>query len=214
MKAYSRWTISHKLALLALVLGVFALLGTAEKSGTVQLDTQELARIVEGEVDHVDVEELADWIVQGRSDYRLLDVRASEEYARYHIPTAENVRLVELRDYPLYRNEKIVIYSDGGIHAAQAWFLLQAHGYVSSYILLGGLELWKDEVLFPALAEGADASARAAFEKRRSVSVFFGGQPRTGAAAEVERYTVPVPKLESVPNVAVPKRSRKQKEGC
>ena len=115
-------TASHKLALLAIVLGIVALLGEPQAGGSVRLNTQELAYIVEGKIDHVDVEELADWIVQGRSDYRLIDVRADEDYASYHIPTAENVRLVEFGDYPLYRNEKIVLYSDGGIHAAQAWF--------------------------------------------------------------------------------------------
>ncbi len=207
-------TTSHKLALLALVLGVVALLGKPQAGGEVLLNTQELADIVEGEVDHVGVEELADWIVRGRSDYRLVDVRADEDYDRYHIPTAEHVRLGELGDYPLYRNEKIVLYSDGGIHAAQAWFLLWARGYRNSYILLGGLELWKDEILFPALAEDASAAARAAFEKRRSVSAFFGGQARTGAAAVEETYATPVPKLESAPNVVVPQRSKKQKEGC
>lgn len=207
-------TVSRKLALLALALGGIALLGEPQESGSVRLNTQELAHIVENEVDHVDVEELADWIVQGRSDYRLIDVRADESYVRYHIPTAENVRIVELSDYPLYRNEKIVLYSDGGIHAAQAWFLLRAQGYKNSYILLGGLEMWKDEVLFPALAENASAAMRAAFEKRRSVSTFFGGQPRTGAAAVEETYAVPAPTLETVPNVVIPKRSKKQKEGC
>ena len=207
-------TASHKLALLAIVLGIVALLGEPQAGGSVRLNTQELAYIVEGKIDHVDVEELADWIVLGRSDYRLIDVRAYEDYASYHIPTAENVRLVEFGDYPLYRNEKIVLYSDGGIHAAQAWFLLQAQGYKNSYILLGGLELWKDEVLFPALAEDASASARAAFEKRRSMSAFFGGQVRTGAATVEETYAVPAPKLETAPNVVIPQRSRKQKEGC
>jgi rhodanese-related sulfurtransferase len=48
-----------------------------------------------------------------------------------HIPTAELVELRDLHDYPLYHNEKIVLYSDGGIHSAQAWFLLRAERLVA-----------------------------------------------------------------------------------
>ncbi len=116
---------------------------------TVRLDTQELAAIVSSTVDHVTVSELADWIVRGDTQYRLVDVRTPEEFAAYHIPTAENVPIAALPDYGLARNEKIVLYSDGGTHSAQAWMLLRAERYQGVYILFGGLETWKDDGMFP-----------------------------------------------------------------
>jgi len=82
------WGINQKLAFLALALGALALLGAPSPGGAVTINTRELADIVESEVDHVTVEDLADWIVQDRADYRLLDVRDPESYAAYHIPTA------------------------------------------------------------------------------------------------------------------------------
>ena len=124
----------------------------------------ELALIVDKEVDHVTPSELAAWIVQGRSDYRLVDLRTASDYAAYHIPTAENVTVAALPEFPFQRTEKIVLYSDGGIHAAQAWMLMQAQGYRAVYTVLGGLEGWKDEVLYPALpaqASGVERAARA-----------------------------------------------------
>ncbi len=116
--------------------------------------------------------------MQGRSDYRLIDLRAASDFAAYHIPTAENVTVAALPEFPFLRNEKIVLYSDGGIHAAQAWMLMQAQGYRAVYTVLGGLEGWKDEVLYPALPAQASAAERARFERAAALSRFFGGEPR------------------------------------
>ncbi|MGB5102068.1 MAG: rhodanese-like domain-containing protein [Steroidobacteraceae bacterium] len=176
-----------------------------------------VALVVEREVDHVTASELAAWIVEGRSDYRLLDLRPEQDYAAYHVPTAENVPLAALPDYPLLRNEKIVLYSEGGIHSAQAWMLLRAQGYDAVYMVLGGLEAWQDEVLFPAVATDASAAERARFERAAALARFFGGQARTdgaatapAATAELPRLAAPVATGPAVP--AAPKK--KKKEGC
>lgn len=208
-----RWTVKSRLALLALVLGILALFGNPFGGGSVTLNARELAAVVEGEVDHVTVEELADWIIQGRNDYRLLDVRANEAYAKYHIPTAESVQLTELADYPLFRNEKIVLYSDGGTHSAQAWFLLKASGYNGVYMLLYGLEEWKDRILFPTLAQDASPRQIADFQRVSRMSGFFGGTPRTGSAA-VEAAEVAMPEPPPAGAAPVVSKKRKRKEGC
>ena len=62
------------------------------------IDLKELATIIDDEGDHVTAGELAGWIVEGRSDYRLIDLRSEPEYAAYHVPTAENVTLTALPD--------------------------------------------------------------------------------------------------------------------
>ena len=145
-------TINQKLAALAFVLGAVALFAQPHRGPFVKLDGRELALVVEQEVDHVTAPELAAWIVEGRADYRLIDLRSAAEYATYHIPTAENVLLSDLVDYPLLRTEKVVLYSEGGIHSAQAWMLLRAQGHESAYMVLGGLDAWKDEVLVSGAA--------------------------------------------------------------
>ena len=65
------WTLKRALAAAALLLGLFAIPGNPYRGSTVRIDTQELATIVSTEVDHVTPQELADWIIQGRTDYRL-----------------------------------------------------------------------------------------------------------------------------------------------
>ena len=133
----------------------------------------------------------------GRSDYRLIDLRSEKEYGEYHIPTAENVTLTALPDASLLANEKIVLYSEGGIHASQAWMLLRAKGFKNAYTLKGGLDQWKEDVLFPALAENATPQERARFERAVAMARFFGGSPRTGARRRPRGRLPEMPKVEA-----------------
>lgn len=222
--AINRWTIQSRLALAAFALGALAIAGNPYGGGgKVTIHPQELAALVHDEVDHVTVNQLADWIVQGRSDYRLIDLRDPQAFAAYHIPTAENLPLTDVPGDALARNEKIVLYSDGGIHSAQAWFLLKAEGYDASYILLGGLDEWNDKVLNPVLPAGATPAQVAAFEKDRQLSSYFGGTPRMGATAAAEPVPLPAsPATETTPKVQAPSApaapasapKKKKKEGC
>jgi rhodanese-related sulfurtransferase len=211
-------TLNQKLAIVAVALGALALFSVPHRGPVVTLDTRELALIVEKEVDHVTPSELAGWIVQGRSDYRLIDLRAGSDYAAYHIPTAENVTVAALPDFPFLRNEKIVLYSDGGIHAAQAWMLMQAQGYRAVYTVLGGLEGWKDDVLYPVLPAQASVADRARFERAVALSRFFGGEPRAEGAAvattpvELPKLTAPAPAPSGTVSPVAPRK--KKKEGC
>ena len=123
------------------------------------------------------------------------------------------MRLTELADYPLFRNETIVLYSDGGMHSAQAWFLLQARGFAGARILLFGLEEWKDRILFPALRADAGLREQAEFARRSRVSLFFGGTPLTGVTTAAERPQVAMPEAPTAPAPVVA-RTRKRKEGC
>ncbi len=210
-------TLNQKLAALAFVLGALALFAQPHRGPFVKLDGRELALVVEQEVDHVTASELATWIVEGRADYRLIDLRSAEEYAAYHIPTAENVPLSDLAEYPLLRTEQVVLYSEGGIHSAQAWMLLRAQGHEPAYMVLGGLEAWKDEVLYPALPADAGPQHRARFERAAALAQFFGGQPRAAGTAAATAAPVDLPKLTApppTPGPATPVGKPKKKEGC
>lgn len=213
-------SLEKKLAFLAVVLGAGALFANPYRGPGVRLDTRELAQVVQTEVDHVSVDELAGWIVTGRADYRLIDLRDPRAFAEYHVPTAENVPVTELGPERLGRQEKLVLYSDGGIHAAQAWMLLRARGYNSVYTVRGGLEEWKDQVLFPTLAAEATPAERAAFERRAQLARFFGGTPRQGGAASAAAEPMPLPSAPVVvapPPAAAggaPATRKGKKEGC
>lgn len=206
-------TLNKRLALFAVVLGALAVLGDPHRGHTIVINADELAILVERELDHVTPLELAEWIMNGKQDYRLIDVRPETQKLEYVIPTAEHVPITALKSYPLLRNEKIVVYSDGGIHAAQAWMLLKARGYKSAYILLGGFEAWQDDILFPVLSDSSDPRQLKRFEEIKYISTFFGGAP---IADEVERAVSAKRELPK-PTFTTPilkSKSKKKKEGC
>jgi rhodanese-related sulfurtransferase len=212
--------VNQALALVALTLGALALAGDPYRGSSVRVDAKELATIVGTTVDHVTVGELAGWIIRGASDYRLVDLRSPEEYARYHIPTAENVPIAGLTDYGLGRDEKIVLYSEGGIHSAQAWFLLRAQRYPAAYILFGGLDAWNDEVLNPVAPLHPAPREAAEFERAVQVSRFFGGTPRAADSTGHATPAVLTPAPAAPAVVAPPppgggaKPKKAKKEGC
>lgn len=218
----SGWSLKSKLALAAFVLGALAVFGDPTGGGAVTLHPQELAALVQKEVDHVSVHDLAGWIIQGKSDYRLIDLRDAGAYSAYHIPPAENLAITDLPGDTLARNEKIVLYSEGGIHSAQAWFLLKAQGFEGVYILRGGLDEWNDRILYPTLPANATPQQRAAFEKDRQLSAFFGGTPRIGGAQQETATALPASPAIAAPKVQAPSMPKapaaaprkKKKEGC
>jgi len=213
---FPKLSMNKKLALIAFVLGLTAIFaGNPYRGSSVTMDTKELALIIDKTVDHVLAEELADWIIQGKSDFKLLDLRAEKEFNEYHIPSAELVPMAELNEYPFLRNEKLVLYSEAGIHSAQAWMLLRAKGYKAVYMLFGGLEEWIDKIIFPKLAQNATPDQTAAFEKMKEVSKFFGGSPQVGGAAEEVSSRKSMPKLEMPGGTSAPTAGKKKKkEGC
>lgn len=212
MKSTSR--INRTLAALALGLAVISLAGNTGSSSVVKMDLNELAVMVESEADHITVQDLADRIIAGATDYRLIDLRDAEAYAMYHIPGAENVSITELPDYPLLRNEQIILYSGGGIHAAQAWFLLKAKKYPGVYTVLGGMNAWEDEILFPQLAADASPEAVAEFAKTEEVSRYFGGTPSIGGEAADDTGERVMPEVEAPTAPVLQTKKRTAREGC
>lgn len=201
------------LAIAALALGALALLAEPHPGHVVAVDTHELALAAADETSRVTPNELADWIVKGRVDYRLLDLRESSAYKVYHVPTAESFPLPVRLDHAVDRNETIIVYSDAEFPTAQAWFLLRARGYRSVYWLAGGLDGWKREVLFPSLpAEPLPADALRVAHAHE-VSRYFGGKARSGDESEAQSTPIELPRPDVVPHVAPHRKMKKRKGG-
>lgn len=220
-----RWilmlTLNQQLALGAVALGAIAIFAVPYPGSTVTLDAREFALVIGGEADRVDAPELASWIIESRADYRLIDLRSEAEFAQYHIPAAINVPMAALIDAGLGRQEKLVLYSDDGVRAAQAWMLLKARGYKGIYMLNGGLDKWKDQVVFPVVADNPTPDERTRDERARSVSAFFGGHPRRASSLVAGAPGPATPAAQTLPNVAAPrsptgaaKPATKKREGC
>jgi rhodanese-related sulfurtransferase len=155
------------------------LVGSPFRGRRASVDVDQLAGLVDREEDHVAALELAAWIRARRPGLRILDVRSRAEYDAYHVPGAEHVPLAALPRTSFAPGDTIVVYSEAGVHGAQAWVFLRALGHHRVYFLRRGILEWLDEVMSPAPPPGAsDAEAARIVELSRS----FGGVPRPPAA--------------------------------
>jgi hypothetical protein len=94
--------------------------------------------------------------------------------------------------------------------------------------MLGGLDGWKDEVLFPVMPPDASPQQLARFERTAAVARFFGGTPRTASSAAAgpdggqQLPALATPAAPELPRLAPPAPGRaspvsapaKKKEGC
>ncbi|MGC1421928.1 MAG: YeeE/YedE thiosulfate transporter family protein [Terracidiphilus sp.] len=213
------WRITpvRALALGLAAIGFIALFaGDPYRGSHTTIDTKDLAIRVGKGGDSIQPGQLADWIIQDRNDFRIVDLRSEKDFAAYHIPTAQNMPLASLTPDFAAHNEKLILCSGEGTEAAKAWFLLEAQGYKSVYLLDGGMRAWQETVLFPRKPAGADFLA---FERQAQVAKFFGGTPQLddgapGVAAEA--LPKPAPPVLPAASDANPQKSqpRKKKEGC
>jgi rhodanese-related sulfurtransferase len=175
-------TAKHVLAATAAGLAILAAAtsaGSSRRSSAVSLssvDAAKLAAEIEHEDDHVTALELAQWIRDRKPGLRVLDVRSDSEFTAYHIPSAERMPITALASLAPSGDETLVLYSEGGAHAAQGWVLLRANGHRNVYFLRGGLLDWMEDVMSPMLPTDTSRARVAALSR------YFGGVPRTGVA--------------------------------
>lgn len=189
MKNGKQATLVRILAWAAVISGIAAAFaGSPYSSRNGRIDVDALSKTVQHEDDHATALELAAWIRERRPGLRVIDVRTAPEYDAYHIPTAERVPLDSIAHVPFRKDETIVLYSEGGAHAAQAWVFLRALGYDRVLFLRGGLQDWLDDVMSPTLSPTASRRDTAAFESNAALSRYFGGVPHRGVPdATVQR---------------------------
>ncbi|MGK9369869.1 rhodanese-like domain-containing protein [Melioribacter sp. Ez-97] len=211
---------TRKLAVLAFALGFFALIiGSPSDNRHLKINAKEISLELRNEKNIIRPVELADWIIKGKVDFIVLDVREENKYDEYHIPGAMNVSSESVLEAGLMKNDKILIYGDDDILTAEAWFLLKSAGYKNVYILKGGMKGWQTDVLYPTLKADASEAEKTEFEKMKQVSFYFGGEPRIASGengvVSVERpeSQKSSPKL-SLPTVNMNKSKGKKREGC
>lgn len=212
MSATHSTSLVQWLGVAATVLGVTAAIaGSPYGPRNASIDVDALSRAVANEDDHVTAVELARWIKERHANLRVVDLRPASDYNLYHIPTAERVSIDSLGASPFRSSDTIVLYSEGGAHAAQAWVFLRALGYERVYFLRGGLLDWLDDVMNPTLSDNASKSDSIAFDAVAPLSRYFGGVPRTGIPADSTTRGVPSSNQSSTATVAVRKMRRR---GC
>lgn len=206
--------VRKQVGILAIILGFIAIFAASPYDRTsTRINIKSIALSSIEEENIIAPEFLADWIIQAKLDFRLIDLRIPEKYNTYNIPGSENVPVYEILNVDLSRNEKFLLYSDDEKLSAQAWFLLKADDYKNVYLLKGGMEGWKTNVLFPSLISGATPEQIQAFEKMKEVSKYFEGQPQIGNSKNAMKNETPI--LKSPPKIdIIIKKKKRSREGC
>ena len=178
-------------ALLAIVLAACSEAPTFDRTGAAAA----LAKTIAAEEDHVSVPELADWLIKDQRDFILLDIRDTEDFDAGHIEGARNMPLAGLMSEAslaaLPSGQKVVVYSNGTGHAAQAALLLRLVER-DGYALLGGYNYWQAYLHDPEAAGAAemDPRQRAAYQ---AVACRFAGDYVAAAGLIPEGSVVSAP---------------------
>lgn len=106
-----------------------------------------LSTLVSTGKDQIEPAELALWIPQHKPAL-ILDLRAPDAFAQYHIPGAKNMSFDQLAKADLPRDQTILLYSADGVRAGQAWTILAGRG-LDVRALKGGLRAWWAEIATP-----------------------------------------------------------------
>ncbi len=156
----------------------------------------DVAQAAARQEDRVSVEELAEWLIEERKDFMLIDVRPQDDYMQAKIHEARNVPLAELvrseSIATLPADRKIVVYSNGSENAAKAATMLRLAG-LDAQLVTGGYNAWHERILNPDIpAEELDGE-NLQVSAQRAYACYFVGERGEGAAERSEETKPFVP---------------------
>lgn len=181
-----------KATLLSLSVASVAACGPSSES-TISMSA--IAQAAARQDDRASVDELATWLIEGRDDFRLIDVRTPGDFESGSIGNAENIPIAEIvSDKTLARlptNRMLLVYSNGSENAAKATVLLRLSGF-DAHLLTGGYKAWQEKILNPDIsAEALDGESLEVAEQRAYACYFVG--ERSDAATLAPRSEPFVP---------------------
>lgn len=134
--------------------------------------------------DRVSVEELAGWLIEGREDFKLIDLRSAEDFDKGHIAEAENIPITQLVSADvlggLPTDRMVIVYSNGSENAAKAAVMLRLSG-IDGHLLTGGFNAWHKRILNPEISAEALDGESLQVSEQRAYSCYFVGE-RSDAA--------------------------------
>lgn len=172
----------HTILLTALA-ATLAACGQPPETGT-RVSFMDVAQSAAREEDRVSVEQLAEWLIEERKDFVLIDVRSQDEFTKGKIHEARNVPLAELVTSEtiatLPSDRKIVVYSNGSENAAKAATMLRLAG-LDAHLVTGGYNAWHQRILNPDIpAEELDGESLRVSAQRAYACYFVGDRGEGG----------------------------------
>ena len=129
--------------------------------------------------DRVSVEDLAHWLIEGRGDFVLVDVRVPDDFESGSIADAKNIPIAQLVSEDvlstLPTDRLIVLYSNGSENAAKATVMLRLSGF-DAHLLAGGYNAWHKRILNPDISASAIDGESLQVSEQRALSCYFVGE--------------------------------------
>jgi len=185
--------------------GVALLLGATIAVASIRGEPQRrLTLTVEPEASHlVEPREVAEWIITGRRDFAVVDMRSSQDYATSHVRGAVNCgschenRAAGAKamhgDGFVDLSKKLVLYTQTGAEPIVLPKLLHDNPRIA--LLAGGYERWEKDLLSPVALEGiADEDELNAAKKREAVRAFLNGE-RVGPSNVAKLPMTPIKRV-------------------
>lgn len=149
---YLQSTFLQGLSVVLLIVAVaVAILPESETAAAGGPGEAALLAAVEAGEDHIEPEELAELLINAEDEILLVDIRDRWEFDKFHIRGAVHIPMSELPDsLSAHKNRgRIVLYSNGMTHPAQARDALARQGYDNVFLLTDGLQGFVDRCLKP-----------------------------------------------------------------
>jgi rhodanese-related sulfurtransferase len=165
------------LVLVAMIFAILAAVAGSPYKITIQpISTSEEFEIEGKLVGVIDVQELVNLIMDKRDNFYLVDTRIKNEFNEYHIPFALNVYGDGLDIEIMESKKSIIIYDQSNRYLIEKLKPFINYRNEEVYVLMGGMDEWIDEILFPDLREKNYLSEEE-IKNIYKTSTYFGGKP-------------------------------------
>ncbi len=201
-----------KLAAIFLPLGLIIAAVPENTTKAYKLTAQELLVEAQEGSQFMSTDEIADVLVQKDPSFQLIDVRAQDEYEKFHLPNAINIPLTDilsdewadLLDQDVKMN---VFYSNGNLKSNEAWMITRQLGFENNYVMQGGLNYWAETIMDPKAPPSTSPDDEIAkYDFRKGASMALGG----GAVSTTKSGKKSSPK----PVVKRKKKKKRAAGGC
>ena len=170
-----------KLAAIFIPLGLIIAAVPENTTKAYKLTAEELLEEAREGAQFMSTDEIADMVIQKDPSFQLIDVRAQNDFEKYHLPNAINIPLTDIlsEDWADILDQDVkmnVFYSNGTMKSNEAWMITRQLGFENNYVMQGGLNYWVETILNPkAPASTSPDEEIARYDFRKGAGMALGG---------------------------------------
>jgi rhodanese-related sulfurtransferase len=189
-----------KLAAVFIPLGLIIAAVPENTTKVYKLTAAELLVEAQEGAQFMSTDEIADMVVQKDPSFQLIDVRAQNEFEKFHLPNAINIPLTDILsdDWADVLDQDVkmnVFYSNGNLKSNEAWMITRQLGFENNYVMQGGLNYWAETIMDPkAPASTSPDDEIAKYDFRKGASMALGGGAISSTNSSKKSSSKPVVK--------------------